>query len=131
MCTYTGATVVTGPGAALMAGKGVARHCSRAEETEHQRRARRPGCTSRTHRSLDVAERLASGERRRRELGVRRDGDDVRAVSERAGVVTERSKLDHHALELRDHRRVVGCREREKCQSLTTPFGTGRDMNTH
>ena len=62
-----------------------------------------------THSNFDVRKRLPSGESGGRERSVGRDGDDVRAVDERARVLAEDGQLCHHRLELSDHGGVVAC----------------------
>ena len=61
------------------------------------------------HRSLDVGERLSSGEGWCGELDAGGDGDDLGAIGELGGVLAERRELGHDRLELGDHRVVVDC----------------------
>lgn len=62
-----------------------------------------------THGSLDVLASLAGGKDGIADLGGGWDGDDLRAVDESAGVVTEDGKLSHDGLELGHHETVVSC----------------------
>ena len=62
-----------------------------------------------TYGSLNIVERLASGERRRREVDFGGHGDDLRAVDERARVLGYNREFGHHRLKLLHHGVVVGC----------------------
>ncbi len=80
-----------------------------------------------TYGNLNIFECLASGERRRRELGVGGDEDDLGTVREPAGVLAESSELDHDLLKLVHQALVVGYWARDQQSDIDAqPSRVGR-----
>ena len=61
-----------------------------------------------THRSLDIGERLAGGKSGCGQLDGLGDGDDLGTINETVGVLSNCRELDHRLLELSDHACVIG-----------------------
>lgn len=96
--TYTGGMEEMGPGRTGMVGKGLTLHYEKNVGKFESRKAR-----SSTYRSFDILKGLASWDVGNVTGSGLRDRDNLRAIGEESGDVTENGELGHDLLELLDH----------------------------